>query len=64
MDKGRRKMDIGVVVRDGKGVLLPLVAPKDYIIKPDIAEVAAALWAIKLSRESSFHKVVLEVDSL
>jgi hypothetical protein len=47
VDKGRRKMGIGVVVRDGKGeVFVTLVAPKDYIVKTDIAEVAAALRAI------------------
>jgi hypothetical protein len=47
MNKGRRKMGIGVVVRDDKGeVFVTLVAPKDYIVKTNIAEVAAALMAI------------------
>jgi hypothetical protein len=58
-------MGISVVVRYCKGeVLATLVAPKDYIVEPDIAEAAAALRAIKLSQKLSFHMVVLEGDSL
>ena len=47
MDKHRRKMGIGVIVRDSMGkVLATLSAPKDYIIELDIAEVVVTLRAI------------------
>ena len=53
-----------MVVKDGKGeVLATLVAPKDYIVELDVAEVTTALRVIKLSKELGFHKMVLEGDA-
>lgn len=44
VDKNRRKMYIGVVVRDDMGeVMATLSAPKYHIIEPDIAEAFVAL---------------------
>ncbi|XP_059446463.1 uncharacterized protein LOC132178010 [Corylus avellana] len=65
VDKHRRKMGIGVIIRDSMGeVLTTLSAPKDYIIEPDIAEALVVLRAVLFCGELGFHWVILEGDAL
>ena len=49
VDKHRRKMGIGVIVRDGMGeVLATLLSPRDHITEPDVAKAIGALRAVHL----------------
>jgi hypothetical protein len=65
VDEHRRKMGIGVIVRDSMGeVLVTLSALKDYIIDPNIAVAMAALRAVLYCGELGFLRVILEVDAL
>ncbi|XP_059436480.1 uncharacterized protein LOC132169465 [Corylus avellana] len=65
VDKHKRKMGIGVIVRDSMGeVLTTLSAPKDYINEPDIAEVMAALRIVLFCGELGFLRVILEAHNL
>jgi hypothetical protein len=62
VDKDNRKMGIGVIVIDGEGdVLAILLAPKDYIITPDIAKATVALRASNFYRELGLQRVVWKV---
>ena len=65
MDKNTQKMGIGAIVRDSMGdVLATLLAPKDYIIKLDIAKAMEALRVVQFCGEVGFYRVVLEGDAL
>jgi hypothetical protein len=55
VNKTKKKMGIGVIIRDCKGdVRATLAEPKDYIIAPDVAEAMAALRSEKFSCELGY----------
>ena len=60
VDKYKRKMGIGVIVRDSMGDLLATLSSlKDYITEQDIVEIMAALRDVQLCHELGFYKVIL-----
>lgn len=64
-DLARKRMGLGVAVRDHEGKLIAaLCATKDYIIYPATAEAIAARKAADLSRRMGLEKVILEGDAL